>query len=191
MSTCGHILDSLTLDIRQWTCPACGVVHDRDVNAAKNILAVGRTVSACGETVRPERVRPAPARLGEAGIPAVAVGSVKDSPSLSAPPRRPCISDARLDGLKGPRRQSAAPCHLTHWIRTMQRIDASQAGTVMGFTVAVAPTPPPTVIHFESYQRDDGGRLPIHSIRVWAEGTEALLRPVANDRMACMHGRRW
>ena len=58
---CGHVLDSLTLDIRQWTCPACGVAHDRDVNAAQNILAVGRTVSAYGETVRPAK---ASARVG-------------------------------------------------------------------------------------------------------------------------------
>jgi putative transposase len=39
---CGHVLDSLPLDVRQWTCPECGVRHDRDINAAKNILAVGR-----------------------------------------------------------------------------------------------------------------------------------------------------
>ena len=31
----------LSLDMRHWTCPACGAVHDRDVNAAKNILAAG------------------------------------------------------------------------------------------------------------------------------------------------------
>jgi putative transposase len=53
---CGHLLDSLSLDTRQWTCPACGAGHDRDVNAAKNILAVGRTVSAYGEMVRPAKV---------------------------------------------------------------------------------------------------------------------------------------
>lgn len=55
---CGHILDSLSLDIRQWVCPECDVVHDRDVNAAKNIHAVGLTVfEACGEAVRPGRVK--------------------------------------------------------------------------------------------------------------------------------------
>jgi putative transposase len=30
------------LHARQWTCAACGTIHDRDVNAARNILAVGR-----------------------------------------------------------------------------------------------------------------------------------------------------
>jgi putative transposase len=39
---CGHVFDSLPLSVRQWTCPACGVLHDRDVNAAKNVLAVER-----------------------------------------------------------------------------------------------------------------------------------------------------
>jgi putative transposase len=66
---CGQVLDALTLDVRQWTCPACGVRHDRDINAAKNILAVGLTVYACGEAVRPGRAMPNPARPDEAGIP--------------------------------------------------------------------------------------------------------------------------
>lgn len=66
---CGHILDSLSLDERQWTCPACGIRHDRDINAAKNILAAGLAVNACGEAVRPGRAKPNPAHPAEAGIP--------------------------------------------------------------------------------------------------------------------------
>jgi putative transposase len=55
---CGHLLSSLSLDVRSWSCPECGVHHDRDVNAAKNIHAVGLTVSdACGEAVRPGAVK--------------------------------------------------------------------------------------------------------------------------------------
>jgi len=54
-SHCGHLLDSLSLDERFWTCPACRRYHDRDVNAAKNVLAEGLSASACGERVRPGR----------------------------------------------------------------------------------------------------------------------------------------
>src|SRR5947208_12398114 len=59
---CGHVLDSLTLDIRHWTCPECGVQHDRDINAAKNVLAAGLAVSACGEAVRPGAVKTNPGK---------------------------------------------------------------------------------------------------------------------------------
>jgi putative transposase len=53
-SVCGHMLDSLDLDERQWTCPECGTVHDRDTNAAVNIKAEGLiTCSAAREAVRP------------------------------------------------------------------------------------------------------------------------------------------
>jgi putative transposase len=41
-SGCGHRLDELPLQLRQWTCPSCRAVHDRDHNAAKVILAAGR-----------------------------------------------------------------------------------------------------------------------------------------------------
>lgn len=54
---CGFILESLSLNAREWTCPKCGAHHDRDVNASRNILAAGLAVSACGETVRPKRSR--------------------------------------------------------------------------------------------------------------------------------------
>src|SRR5579884_2485626 len=54
---CGHVLDELPLDVHEWTCPKCGVHHDRDINAANNILAEGLSVAACGETVRPERAQ--------------------------------------------------------------------------------------------------------------------------------------
>ena len=36
---CGHIIDKLPLNIREWDCPKCGTDHDRDLNAANNILA--------------------------------------------------------------------------------------------------------------------------------------------------------
>jgi putative transposase len=55
-SACGHVLDALPLAIRSWECPSCGTTHDRDVNAAKNILAVGQTVAAHGAGRRPHRV---------------------------------------------------------------------------------------------------------------------------------------
>jgi putative transposase len=50
-SACGHLLATLTLGTRHWTCPSCGTRHDRDVNAAKNILAAGQAVTACGAEV--------------------------------------------------------------------------------------------------------------------------------------------
>ncbi len=48
--SCGHILNKLPLDIREWTCPSCNSHNIRDLNAAKNILAVGQTVFACGSS---------------------------------------------------------------------------------------------------------------------------------------------
>jgi len=50
-SSCGYTLDNLPLSVRSWTCPECRTLHDRDVNAACNILAVGQAVSAFGENV--------------------------------------------------------------------------------------------------------------------------------------------
>jgi putative transposase len=41
------------LKVRTWTCTLCAAAHDRDVNAARNVLAAGRAVTACGGNVRP------------------------------------------------------------------------------------------------------------------------------------------
>ena len=40
-SVCGHKADDMPLSMRKWMCPECGTRHDRDVNAAVNILRVG------------------------------------------------------------------------------------------------------------------------------------------------------
>lgn len=57
-SGCGHIVGSLPLRVREWECSACGVVHDRDVNAAINLRKVARrhreTQNAGGEGIRPD-----------------------------------------------------------------------------------------------------------------------------------------
>jgi putative transposase len=53
-SSCGTIQPSMPLSVREWTCPDCGVHHDRDINAAKNILTAGLAGFACGAEIRPE-----------------------------------------------------------------------------------------------------------------------------------------
>lgn len=50
-SCCGHKMDSMDLSIREWTCPSCDEVHNRDINAAKNILAKGMS-DLCGEPIK-------------------------------------------------------------------------------------------------------------------------------------------
>jgi putative transposase len=65
-SACGAKDGPKPLSVREWTCKECGTVHDRDLNAARNILAAGRAdkQNACGGQVRPLATA-APAR--EAG----------------------------------------------------------------------------------------------------------------------------
>ena len=50
-SACRHKRAELPLSVRAWTCPSCGGIHDRDVNAAVNLknMAVSSTIAACGE----------------------------------------------------------------------------------------------------------------------------------------------
>ncbi|KAB1986116.1 RNA-guided endonuclease InsQ/TnpB family protein [Streptomyces triticiradicis] len=53
-STCGVKDGPKPLNVREWTCTACGTLHDRDHNAALNIkTAAGLAASACGAPVRP------------------------------------------------------------------------------------------------------------------------------------------
>ena len=65
---CGFRLETLVVDVRQWTCPGCGASHDRDVNAAINPrnMAVSSTASACGGEdagpTRERRAKPVPAK---------------------------------------------------------------------------------------------------------------------------------
>jgi putative transposase len=65
-SACGVKNGPKPLKVRSWTCTACGAAHDRDVNAARNILAAGRADSqnACGTGVRPPLAVAAGAEAG-------------------------------------------------------------------------------------------------------------------------------
>lgn len=58
-SDCGYTLSNLALNIRSWRCPECGVNHDRDINAAKNIKAAGLAVLALGEPISPKSLNAA------------------------------------------------------------------------------------------------------------------------------------
>ena len=53
---CGHVIEALPLSVREWCCPECNTRHDRDENAAHNILTAGHAaVNARGGTVRPDK----------------------------------------------------------------------------------------------------------------------------------------
>jgi putative transposase len=65
-NACGVIDGPKPLGVRTWTCAACGAVHDRDGNAARNILAAGRAerLNACGGDVRPSSAMAVPGEPG-------------------------------------------------------------------------------------------------------------------------------
>lgn len=65
-NACGHVLGGMPLHLRTWACPTCRTVHDRDLNAARNVLAAGRAErqNACGVPVSPPIAK---ARDSEAG----------------------------------------------------------------------------------------------------------------------------
>ena len=68
-SVCGAVGEAKPLHVRTWTCE-CGAVHDRDINAARNILAAGRAE------------RPTPVELMSAA-PSRAQPAVKQEPAGS------------------------------------------------------------------------------------------------------------
>ncbi|MET7671824.1 RNA-guided endonuclease InsQ/TnpB family protein [Micromonospora luteifusca] len=82
-SSCGRVTNKMALNVRAWSCP-CGSVHDRDINAAKNILAAGRaeSLNARGAQVRPA---PVPAPREEAGIRPDAACSTRSVEGISVP----------------------------------------------------------------------------------------------------------
>ena len=80
-SACGFLLADLPVRVRAWRCPSCRARHDRDLNAAKNILAAGLAAArgnpgdACGADVRHLETPPVQSavkqepQLARAGIP--------------------------------------------------------------------------------------------------------------------------
>jgi putative transposase len=85
-SACGFLLAGLSLSARTWRCPSCRVLHDRDLSAAKNILAAGLAAArdfpgdACGADVRHQETPPVQSAVKQepqpvtAGIPVLQGG---------------------------------------------------------------------------------------------------------------------
>jgi putative transposase len=85
-SACKFVLAELSLSTRTWRCPSCRSLHDRDLNAAKNILAAGLAAArgnpgdACGADVRHQETPPVQSavkqepQLARAGIPVLQGG---------------------------------------------------------------------------------------------------------------------
>ena len=71
---CGYLNDKLWLSVRVWTCPACGILLDRDINAAKNIKMIG-----LGSIMSPREPRVGPVELS-----AMAEASKQETPPIRA-----------------------------------------------------------------------------------------------------------
>ena len=65
-SVCQYVSELLTLDQRKWTCPQCGTVHDRDLNASVNILRQG--IASSGSTRKTALARQGASATGESPV---------------------------------------------------------------------------------------------------------------------------
>lgn len=65
-SVCQYVNELLTLDQRKWTCPQCGTVHDRDLNASANILRQG--IASSGSTRKTALARQGALATGESPV---------------------------------------------------------------------------------------------------------------------------
>ena len=79
---CGHVVEKLPLDIRTWTCPACKAEHDRDVNAARNILTAGLAVARKGEVCGPAVSQRVLRNAVRAGLKQKNSGAISGIPAL-------------------------------------------------------------------------------------------------------------
>ncbi|MEU6256797.1 RNA-guided endonuclease TnpB family protein [Streptomyces sp. NPDC047043] len=84
-SACGTVQERMPLQVRTWTCD-CGTTHDRDVNAARNLLAAGLAVTVCGAGVRPQRNTPG------------GRSATKQKPSQREPRESPSFRKGRSQG---------------------------------------------------------------------------------------------
>ena len=86
-SGCGWRKPSLTLAERRFTCQACGLVMDRDQNAARNLLTLAasgaESENACGGTVRPRLARHAPVNQEPGTAPAGQTGTAAGQPAAA------------------------------------------------------------------------------------------------------------
>jgi len=89
-SVCGHVMAAMPLKVREWTCPACTTLHDRDYNAARNILAAGQAerLNARGAGVRPPSVEAPSDEAGTTPIAAQPHGNLHSAESRGCQHRK-------------------------------------------------------------------------------------------------------